>query len=99
LHVLHLFAHTSALALDQVAVGSVPEETVAAQDWLATVAETFPGLTILSGDALYAEQDLCAAVVDSGRDYVLRLKKTRAPSMPMRSSSSGRSPRSRTPSG
>jgi hypothetical protein len=43
------------------------DETVAAQDWLATMAETFPGLTILTGDALYVEQDLCAAVVDGGR--------------------------------
>ena len=83
LHVLHVFAHTSAVALDQVAIGSTLDETVAVQDWLATVAETFPGLTILTGDALYVEQDLCAAVVDGGRDYVLRLKKTRAPSTPM----------------
>jgi hypothetical protein len=88
LHVLHVFAHTSALALDQVAVATVPEETSAAQDWLAQVADTFPGLTILTGDALYAEQNLGAAVVDGQRDYVLRLKKTRAFSLPMPSSSS-----------
>lgn len=88
LHVLHVFAHRSALALDQVAVATVPDETRAAQDWVEHVAETFPGLTILSGDALYAEQDLCAAVVAGGRDYVLRLKKTKACSMPMRFSSS-----------
>ena len=88
LHILHLFAHRSALALDQVAVPSVPDETRAAQDWLAQVAETFPGVTILTGDALYAEQDLCAAVVDAQRDYVLRLKKTRAPSSPTPCSSS-----------
>lgn len=88
LHVVHAFAHTSALALDQVAVATVPEETGAAQDWLLQVADTFPGLTILTGDALYAEQDLCAAVVAGQRDYVLRLKKTRARSLPMPSSSS-----------
>ena len=99
LHVLHLFAHRSALALDQVPVPSVPRETEAAQDWLATVAETFPGLTILSGDALYAEQNLCAAVVDGQRDYVLRLKKTRVPSSLMRSSSSPPSPAPRMRSG
>jgi DDE family transposase len=88
LHVLHVFAHTSALALDQVAVGCALDETVAARDWLTTAAETFPGLTILTGDALYAEQDLCAAVVEGQRDYVLRLKKTKAPSTPMSPSSS-----------
>ena len=99
LHVLHLFAHRSALALDQVQVPAVPNETEAAQDWLATVAESFPGLTILSGDALYAEQDLCAAVVEGQRDYVLRLKKTRGLSTPMRSSSSPPSPAPRMRSG
>jgi hypothetical protein len=98
LHLLHLFAHGSALALDQLPVPSVPDETQAAQDWLATVAATFPGLSILSGDALYAERDLCAAVVDGQRDYVLRLKKTKAPSMRTRSSSSALSPAPRMPS-
>lgn len=98
LHVLHLFAHRSALGLDQVAVGCALDETVAAQDWLAHVAESFPGLTILTGDALYVEQDLCAAVVDGQRDYVLRLKKTSPRSMPMSSASSRPSPAPRMPS-
>ena len=92
LHVLHVFAQSSALGLDQVAVGCALDETVAAQDWLATAAAAFPGLTVLTGDALYAEQDLCAAVVEGQRDYVLRLKKTNPPSMPMSPSSSPPSP-------
>lgn len=99
LHVLHVFAQTSALGLDQVAVGCVLDETVAAQDWLEQVAATFPGLTILTGDALYAEQDLCAAVVAGQRDYVLRLKKTRVPSSPIPSSSLPPSPAHPMPSG
>jgi hypothetical protein len=82
LHMLHVFAQRSVLGLDQVAVGCALDETIAAQDWLATVAETFPGVSILTGDALYAEQDLCAAVVHGQRDYVLRLKKTNPPSTP-----------------
>ena len=88
LHVLHVFAHHSALALDQVAVGGALDEPPAAHAWVEQVAATFPGLTILTGDALYAEQDLCAAVVDGQREYVLRLKKTRASSTPMSNSSS-----------
>ena len=52
LHVLQVFAQASRLGLDQVAVGCALDETVAAQDWLVTVAETFPGVTILTGDAL-----------------------------------------------
>jgi hypothetical protein len=92
LHVLHLFAHASALALDQTAVAGSLDETLGAQDWLAHAADAFPGLTVLTGDALYAEQDLCAAVVNGGRDYLLRLKKTNPPSTPMSPSFSRPSP-------
>jgi hypothetical protein len=94
---LHVFAQRSVLGLDQVTVGGALDEPVA-QDWLATVAESFPGLTILTGDALYAEQDLCAAVVDRQRDYVLRLTKTSPPSTPKSRSSSPPSPVRRMPS-
>jgi hypothetical protein len=98
LHLLHVFAQHSALGLDQVAVGCGWDETVGAQEWLATVAADFPGLTILTGDALYAEQDLCAAVVAGQRDYVLRLKKTSPPSTPTSPSSSTSNPAHPTPS-
>jgi hypothetical protein len=90
LHLLHVFAQRGALGLDQVAVGCPLDETAAARDWLGTAAETFPGLTILTGDALYAEQDLCAAVVAGQRHYVLRLKKTNPPSTLTSNSSSPR---------
>jgi len=98
LHLLHVFAHTSALGLDQVAVGSALAEPGAAQDWVAQLADTFPGLTMLTGDALYVAHDLCAAIVAGQRDYLLRLKKTSLPSMPMSSSSSGPNPVRPTPS-
>lgn len=75
-HVLHLFAHRSALALDQVAVAQHTVEAAATQVWLEQVAQQFPGLAILTGDAGLAERDLCAAIVAGQRDYVLRLKKT-----------------------
>jgi hypothetical protein len=97
LHVLHVFAQRSGLGLDQVAVGCALEETVAAQDWLTTVAAAFPGLTVLTGDALYAEQDLCAAVVAGQRDDVLRLKTTNPPALPMSLSSSPPRPVRPTP--
>jgi hypothetical protein len=98
LHVLQVFAQTSALSLDQVAVATVPDETLAAQDWLASVAETFPGLSVLTGDALYAERDLCAAVVAGPRDYVLRLKKTNPSPTPTWRSFLPPIPAHRTPS-
>jgi len=86
--VLGAFAQHAALALDQAPAAPLQGEVTAATAWLADVAGTFPGLAILTGDALFAEQSLCAAVVAGQRDYVLRLKKTSPPSSPTSRSSS-----------
>jgi len=76
LHVLHLFAHRAALALDQVAVGHTAGEIKGAKDWIEQMAEQFPGLQILTADARLADRDLCQAIVDGQKDYVIRLKKS-----------------------
>jgi len=76
LHVLQVFAHQGAVALDQVAAAPLWGEPAAAQTWLEAVAEAFPGLRVLTGDAIFAEQSLCAALVAEHRDYLVRLKKT-----------------------
>ena len=36
---------------------------------LAQLFERYPGLRLLTMDALYAERDLCQAIVSHGRDY------------------------------
>ena len=36
--------------------------------------ERYPGLRLLTMDALYAERDLCQAIVGHGRDYLVRVK-------------------------
>jgi DDE family transposase len=76
LHVLHLFATQSQLALDQIPVGDRRDEVSATKAWIEQVADQFPGLTVLTGDALLADRTLCQAIVDSGRDYLVRVKKT-----------------------
>jgi hypothetical protein len=87
LHALNLFAHQSALALDQVAVGHTAGEIAGTKDWLDQVAVQFPGLKVLTGDARLADRNLCQAIIESYRDYVLRLKKTNQTSMMMSSNS------------
>lgn len=77
LHVLQVFAHQAALALDQVPATPLRGEIAAARQWVTDLAATWPGLQILTGDALFAEQDLCAAIVAAERDYLVRLKKTK----------------------
>ena len=50
--------------------------------WVASVVgeqlgrlfEDYPGLGLLTMDALYAERDLCQAIVSHGRDYLMRIK-------------------------
>ena len=36
--------------------------------------ERYPGLRLLTMDALYAERDLCQAIAGHGRDYLVRIK-------------------------
>ena len=36
--------------------------------------ESYPGLKLLTMDVLYAERDLCQAIVSCGRDYLVRIK-------------------------
>jgi len=74
--VLHLFSQASAVALDQVAVKGHLDEPLAAQAWIEQVAGRIEGLKVLTGDALYADADLCQAIVDQGKDYLVKLKKT-----------------------
>jgi hypothetical protein len=77
LHMLHLFAHRGGMVLDQLAVGKGKGEMTAAKAWIAEMASQYPGLSVLTADALYADRDLCAAIVAVERDYLIRLKKTR----------------------
>ena len=96
-HVLHVFAHDAAVVLDQVLVPAVRDEVAAAEQWISTLAAQFPGLAVLTADALYADQDLCATIVAQDYGYLLRLKKTSARSSPMPSSSSAARPAPRMP--
>ena len=59
------------------------EEPRAAQAWMETVAARCPGLEMLTGDALYADTALAQAIVDRGKDYTFKLKKTNPNSTPM----------------
>ena len=41
---------------------------------LGPLFERYPGLRLLTMDALYAERDLCQAIASRGRDYLVRIK-------------------------
>jgi hypothetical protein len=63
-----------------------------AETWITTVAQQFPGLAVLTADALYADHNLCAAIVGQDFDFLLRLKKTKGPSIRTSRSSSPMNP-------
>ena len=79
LGLVHLFVHQAQLILDQVAATYHLDEVKATQRWLEEVAREFPGLSVLTGDALLADRTLCAAIVAGGQDYLVKLKKTNPP--------------------
>jgi len=76
LKALCVFSRESLAALDQVAMGNHFEEPQAAQAWIQAVASNCPGLEMLTGDAMYADTGLAQAIVDRGKDYTFKLKKT-----------------------
>ncbi|CZB23369.1 hypothetical protein FLM9_1604 [Candidatus Synechococcus spongiarum] len=76
LKALCVFSREGLAALDQVAMGNHFEEPQAAQEWIEAVASHCPGLEMLTGDALYADTNLAQAIVDQGKDYTFKLKKT-----------------------
>lgn len=75
LSLLHLFAHEAKLALDQVATIYHVDEARATQLWMEEIATQFPGLAVLTGDALLADRNLCTAILAQGGDYFVKLKK------------------------
>ena len=76
LRLWHVFSRQGALALDQVRISGHLDEPRAAQEWMEQVSGNIEGLRVLTGDSLYADSDLCQAIVDQGKDYLVKLKKT-----------------------
>lgn len=74
-HVLHVFAYEAGVVLDQLLVASIRDEVGAAERWISTLAAQFPGLAVLTADALSADQDLSATIVAQDYAYLLRRKK------------------------
>jgi hypothetical protein len=80
LRLLHVFAQKGAVALDQVQVEDGAGEIAGAEEWVRQVASEFPGLELLTGDAIFAERALCEAIIEAEKDYLIKLKKTKGSS-------------------
>ena len=71
---VNVLAHDLKLCLAQWPASEKRYEPGVLQEQLAPLFERYPGLRLLTMDALYAERDLCQAIVGHGRDYLVRIK-------------------------
>ena len=71
---VNVLAHDLRLCLAQWPASEKRYEPGVLQEQLAPLFERYPGLRLLTMDALYAERGLCQAIVGHGRDYLVRVK-------------------------
>ena len=67
-------AHDLKLCLAQWPASEKRYEPGVLGEQLGRLFEDYPGLRLLTMDALYAERDLCQGIVSHGRDYLVRIK-------------------------
>ena len=71
---VNVLAHDLKLCLAQWPAAEKRYEPGVLREQLGRLFEDYPGLGLLTMDALYAERDLCQAIVGHGRDYLMRIK-------------------------
>ena len=71
---VNVLAHDLKLCLAQWPASEKRYEPGVLREELGQLLERYPGLKLLTMDALYAERDLCQAIVSHGRDYLVRIK-------------------------
>ncbi len=75
LHMLNVFAHGAKLCLaDWPVGGEKATEPEVLRAHLDELFAAYPGLRVLTGDALFCQRPLAAAIVAAGRDYLLAVK-------------------------
>ncbi len=77
LGMVNVLAHDLKLCLAQWPMTEKRYEPAVLRSRLERLFEHYPGLRLLTMDALYAERDLCQAIVSYGRDYLARVKGNR----------------------
>ena len=77
LGMVNVLAHDLKLCLAQWPMKEKRHEPAVLRAQLGRLFEHYPGLRLLTMDALYAERDLCQAIVSYGRDYLVRVKGNR----------------------
>ena len=74
LMMVNVLAHDLKLCLAQWPATEKRYEPGVLREKLGRLFEDYPGLRLLTMDALYAERDLCRAIVSHGRGWLVRGK-------------------------
>ena len=70
---VNVLAHDLKLCLAQWPTSEKRYEPAVLREQLGRLFQSYPGLGLLTMDALYAERDLCQAIVNHGRDCLVGL--------------------------
>lgn len=73
-HVLTVFAGKLRLALWQKEVGEKENEYSAFCEALSELLTNYPGLKLLTGDAMFCQKVIAEKIIEARRDYLLQLK-------------------------
>jgi hypothetical protein len=71
---LNVFAHDVQLTLAQWRVGEKEGEPTVLSDHLPELLKRYPGIRLLVGDAYFSGRNLCEAITDLNRHYLVRIK-------------------------
>ena len=71
---VNVFIHDLKIAIAQFPTEKKKGEATVLRNALKSLFDRYPGLRILTGDAAYAGRDMCRAIVDLGRDYLVQIK-------------------------
>jgi hypothetical protein len=71
---VNVFIHDLKIAIAQFATEKKKGEPTVLRHALKSLFDRYPGLRILTGDAAYAGREMCQAIIDLGRDYLVQIK-------------------------
>lgn len=71
---VNVFIHDLKIAIAQFPTEEKKGEATVLRQALQSLFDRYPGLRLLTGDAAYAGRDMCRAIIDLGRDYLVQIK-------------------------
>ena len=74
---VNVLAHDPKMCLPQRPASEKRNEPGVLREQLGPLSQRYPGLRLLTMEALYAERDLCQAIIGHVRDCLVRIKGTR----------------------